>query len=864
MKSETKLLILDAHALIHRAYHALPPSFVTKSGQLVNAVYGFTSVLIKTLQDQKPTHVVAAFDSKLPTFRHEKFKAYKAQRPITAADLTSQIPLTKKVLEAFGVPILEAPGFEADDIIGALVEKFFGKAKILIVTGDLDALQLVKDGVEVLTFKKGVSDVFIYDKKAVFDRFGLEPKQLIDFKALKGDPSDNIPGVPGIGEKTASTLLQKFKTIEKIYETIEIQNSDIKDSLKNKLKENKEVAFSSRDLVVLKTDIPLKVELKDTVFGGLQPNEKIESLFQEFGFFSLFERLNKSQTKFSKEDDETTLGSKNQSNKTRIFTEEIYKKTKRVLVGVLEDGRFFISASPDEHFTFVFSGLGKIKDVLENKEVEKIGYDLKKTKHALIKEGINLGGNCFDVMIAAYLLHPGRRDYPLERIVFQELRRPPNSLKLPQVLVLALWEIYERQLKKLEENDLKKVFFEIEMPLIDVLVRMEGWGIKVELSDLKKLSKKLKSQLDLLENKIHKIAGTKFNINSPAQLSDILFNKLRIETKGLRKTPGGVISTQASELSKLSPNPFIDLVLEYRELSKLKTTYIDALPKLVDVATGRLHTSFVQTGTATGRLSSEEPNLQNIPIRSEAAQDIRRAFIAEKGYELVSFDYSQIELRLAAAFSQDEKMLEAFRLGQDIHALTAAEVNGIPIEKVDEEMRRQAKVLNFGILYGMGANAFAQSAGVSKERAREFIDEYFKKFAGVARYIEEIKDQARQLGFVRTITGRRRYIPEIHAQHQMVRSQAERIAVNMPIQGSDADISKMSMVAVDRKFSNSKDVRMLLQIHDALLFEISKSKIKEVVPEIKSIMEGIIKLPVALRVDVKSGPNWGDAKPYKI
>lgn len=855
MNKKEIFLILDAHALIHRAYHALPPSFITKKGELVNAVYGFASVLIKVLKEKKPTYVAAAFDQDKPTFRHKEFKEYKAHRPQTAFDLVNQIPKIRTLLGALGIPIIESPGFEADDVIGTLAKRFSNKANILILTGDLDTLQLVGDGVSVLTFKKGVSDSIIYDVDAVKARFDLEPSQLIDFKALKGDPSDNIPGVSGIGGKTATALIKQFLNIESLYTALEGEGSvDIKSGVKTKLITHKESAFVSKRLVTIRTDTPLTVQSIDEMkFSGIRQSPELESLFREWGFFSLFDRL------LSEDMPRANITNSAPKNSQPAF--EFSKKSisAQAVVVYYTNGQFFISQQEGESYVVEENKVQNTQFLFEDPAVKKIGYDIKSLWHALRSKNISLRGPLMDVMVGAYILYPGRRDYPLERIIFQEVGVALHHTTAGEQHCDYLWHICHKQQEKLIQNELEKVFYEIEMPLIPILGNMEERGIKLEAGVLKKLSKELEGELGTLEKKIYKLAGTSFNISSPSQLSDILFKRMAISIKGLRKTPGGVISTQASELAKLAHTyPIVNLIMEYRELSKLKTTYVDAFPKLVDVSTGRLHTRFLQTGTATGRLSSEEPNLQNIPVRSEWANKIRKAFVAEKGFSLVSFDYSQIELRLAAAISNDEKMIRAFKEGKDIHALTASFINKVPIEKVTQEMRRQAKTLNFGVLYGMGANAFAQTSGVSRDAAKQFIEEYFKDFSGIARYVEEIKDEARRTGFVRTITGRRRYIPEIHAHHQMVRSQAERIAVNMPIQGSDADINKLAMIAIDKQYGGDADVRMLIQIHDALLFEIKNEKIKEVAPRIKALMEGVVSLSVPLKIDVKAGDTWAD------
>jgi DNA polymerase-1 len=861
MPKDKRLILIDAHALIHRAYHALPATMSAPDGFSTNAIYGFTSVLIKVLKELKSNYVVAAFDRPEPTFRHEEFEDYKAQRPETASDLIEQIPRIKEILEVLGISVFEKAGFEADDIIGSLVKKFSGEFEIFIVTGDLDTLQLVGPNVKVYTLKKGVTETIIYDVKAVKGRFGLEPSQMVDFKGLRGDPSDNIPGVPGIGEKTAAALLQQFGTIERVYSALEKGKADIKEGVKKKLLENKDQAFFSKKLVVLRDDVPIKISVKDIELKHFN-QDRIEAIFKEFGFFSILDRLS---------DLPHYQAKAGRSSGSKVKSEEInsasdltsLKKFKEVVLVGGGDG-LYISGDRKSVLAVPRKLFPELGSLFSSDAVLKTGHDLKLVWRQLKeKENINLAGIEFDTMLAAYLLRSGRGDYSLERVVFGETGQMP-LLTGPADEISYIWQLKEKFIPKLKEQELWNVFEKIEMPLVAVLSQMEFLGIKLDKDLLAELSQKTEKEIIELEKKIFKISGTEFNISSPKQLSEVLFEKLGLETKGLRKTPGGAISTQAGELDKLKgKNEIIDLILDYRELAKLKTTYIDALPQLV-AQDNRLHTTFNQTGTATGRLSSENPNLQNIPARGDLAKQIRRAFVVEEGFELVSCDYSQIELRIAASIAGDEKMITAFKAGEDIHSRTASEIFNTSIKEVNEEMRRQAKVLNFGVLYGMGVRGFMEAAGVSKERARQFIDEYFHDFHGIAEYIKNIKEEAARNSFVKTLTGRRRLLPEIHSENQMLKSQAERMAINMPIQGTAADIMKLAMIEISKWLKENKleeDIRMLLQVHDELIFEVKKDKLTEF-SKIKDIMERAMKLEVPLKVDIKVGPNWSEMQKY--
>lgn len=839
-----RLILIDGNALVHRAFHALPP-LTSPRGTVTNAVFGFASILLKTIKELKPDYIAATFDLAGPTFRHEEFAEYKIHRERAPDELYTQIPLAKDVLEAFGIPIYEKQGYEADDLIGTLAVKIknnplAGGLQIVIATGDLDTLQLVEGKkVVVFTLKKGVSDTVVYDEEAVMARYGLKPDQLNDYKGLKGDPSDNIPGVPGVGEKTAAALIKEFGSLENLYQSLEnrkeknkVVEGKLSPKLIEKLLEFKDQAFFSKQLATLVTDLDVDLSLGKTDWRKNMDQSKIETLFKDLGFTSLLKRLSE-------------IGLSGEGSGLAL------KKEAAEAEGLVFD--------PNKKNIYIADAGDKkaLENITANPEALLIGHDLKGLFKTLISRGIHIKNQIFDTKIAAYLLNPDLKDYDFDKIYYLEFRETPSSD--PAKKPAYLWKLKEHLWEKIKLANLIKIFEDIEMPLIKVLAEMELSGIKIDGRALKRLLETTNKELAKLEIKIYKLVGTDFNINSPSQLGEILFNKLQIKGR-VRKTSGGAMSTAAPELEKLrDEHPIIDLILQYRELQKLKTTYIEPFPLLVNKADGRLHTTYNQTGTATGRLSSQDPNLQNIPIKTELGQEFRKAFIAEKGYRLTSLDYSQIELRVIAHIAQDEKMIEAFRKGEDIHTRTAAEIFEVAPEKVTKEMRRQAKVLNFGIIYGMGPLGFARAAGVDRQRAREFITKYLDDFSGVARYIEKTKEKTRHDGYVETLFGRRRQLLDIYSTIPQVQAQAERMAINHPIQGTAADLMKMAMIRVhDFIYRNLKEgeARILLQVHDELVCEIKEKLVSQVASELKKIMESIYQLDVPLIVDIKYGSNW--------
>ena len=890
-----KLILIDGHALVHRAFHALPPTLNSPKGVPTNAVFGFTSVLLKMIKDLKPDYIAATFDLAAPTFRHEEFAEYKAHREKAPDELHAQVPLVKEVLAAFGIPIYEKAGFEADDLIGSLAEKSkksppTGGLQTIIMTGDLDTLQLVDDDkVIVFTLRKGVTDTVIYDENEVFKRYGLKPEQLNDFKGLKGDPSDNIPGVPGVGEKTAAMLIQKFGNLEKLYESIaEVKSKKLKvksedkilsEKLIQKLLDNKDMAFFSKKLSTIIKDVELDFELDKAEWLKHLNKDEVKKLLKELGFYSLIKRLEEMDILVGRqmalletgtvEKEVAQIEKVKSANEIKGIATKI-KEDKEVVfdlsddvLSVVQDGKCVNIAWPTITKS---SGLIKeFKEIFESKDVFKIGHDFKESAKFLLGHGIELDDHGFDTKLAAYLLNSDRKDYGLEKIYFDEFQE--NLAEDKRENPLFILKLKERQSERLKKEKLEWLFENIEVPVARILAEMELRGILIDSKAIAGLSKLITSEIKALEKEIYKLAGTEFNINSPKQLSEVLFEKLGLKKTApasprLRRTSKGALSTAAGELEKLADeHPVIEKILRYREIQKLKTTYIDPFPTLISKTSGRLHTTFNQTGTTTGRLASQDPNLQNIPIRTELGQEFRKAFIASPGYKLVSFDYSQLELRIAAHISQDEKMIATFKRGEDIHTRTAAEIFGVKPEAVDKNMRRDAKVLNFGILYGMGILGFQRASGVSRERAREFIDRYMKEFPGIARYMNDMKIKARKDGYVSTVFGRRRWFPEIRSSMPQVVNQAERMAINMPIQGSGADLMKLAMIKIFdliHEIKNQDDAFLLLQVHDELLFEVKESSVKNIADKIKNLMENAHKFDVPLTVDVKCGNNWAE------
>ncbi|MDO8505321.1 MAG: DNA polymerase I [bacterium] len=845
MSTLERFMIIDGNALVHRAFHALPP-LSKKDGKLVNAVYGFTTVLMKALKELNPAYAAVTFDLPGGTFRNELYKEYKAQRIKKPQELYDQFPLVKEVVRAFGISVVEKQGFEADDLIATLSRKSeirnlpAGKAgpkseiETIIVTGDMDTLQLVDEHTKVYSFRKGFSDVVIYDEKAVHEKYGLRPDQMIDYKALRGDPSDNIPGVRGIGEKTASELISKFESLEKVYEVLEQGSKNKEQTIRPKvaelLKTYKADAMLGKTLVTLVRDVQIDATLLSCKVYP-QDSAKLREVFEKFGFKNLVARLEKENPAADLQPAQKNQGSLLEGNG---------------LVPTQGSGRQ--------------RELSSVVPIVILKQ-GTIGHDLKTILHST---SYVLHPPIFDTMIASYLLNPGSRTHDFIAVVRD------HNIAMEEISIV-LSKLKHLLQEKLNKENLTDVFEKIEMPLIPVLSKMEETGIKINASYLKTLSEDFEKELSRLTKEIYKHAEQEFNINSPLQLREILFEKMKLapEVGRIKKTAkGGVSSTAAGQLEKLrGTHPIVDLIFDYRELAKLQGTYATALPELIDKKDARVHSTFNQAVTATGRLSSSNPNLQNIPIKTENGRMIRNAFIAEKGFVLFSADYSQIELRVAASLSGDSEMIKAFQSGHDFHTETAARVFEVIAEKVDAQMRRKAKAINFGIIYGMGATSLAIATGTTRAEAEQFIERYFEVFNTLRDYLEGLKEQARTAGYVETLFGRRRYLPEITSGVQQIRASAERMAINMPVQGTAADLMKMAMIKIHESIKTLKhesSVRMLLQVHDELVFEIKKELVSEVAPKIKSIMESVYALKVPIVVDLKQGENWGEMDKFPL
>ncbi len=794
-KKRERLVLLDSHAIIHRAYHALP-DFTSPSGEPSGALYGLSSMLLRIVSDLKPDYIAACYDLPKPTMRHEAYAGYKATRSKADPALVAQIISSRKVFEAFSIPIYEKEGFEADDLLGTIAHQLKDNddIEVIIASGDMDTMQLiVGDKVRVYTLKKGLNDTIMYNEKAIIERFGFGPLLIQDYKGLRGDPSDNIIGVPGIGEKTATDLIVNFGPIEKIYKTLEkdeqvLKDKGIKPRIIELLKEHKEDALFSKMLATIRLDAPITFELPEAVWKDGRTLPKVLALFDEYGFRSIRERAR------------------------AVFH--------------AEEGTAPDTAADD----------AAEAEVILEEDVDQ--FKLQEAKVMLW-------------LLASDFTNPNIEDI------------------LAYTQATTFEAAYETLTKKIAETGrLQEVYDTIEHPLIDQLNRMREHGVCIDTAVLKDLAKKYRAELADAEKKIYELAGHEFTITSPRQLGTVLFDELGLKAKGQKKTATGQRSTREEELAKIQDlHPIVDAILEYRQIQKLLSTYIESIPPLLG-EDGKLHAEFLQAGTTTGRMASQNPNLQNIPIRSDRGRAIRHAFVPMKGFTLLGFDYSQIELRIAAFLSKDPILCEIFASGRDVHQEVAARVFGVEPEKVDREMRRRAKIINFGILYGMGVNALRQQLGTSTAEAHQFSDDYFATFKRLAEYLEEVRGFARKNGFTETLFGRRREFAGIQSPLPYVRAQAERMAINAPIQGTQADITKLAMVRVDAmlKEEGLEDcAHLLLQVHDELVYEVREDRVAALAQSIKEIMESVVPTSetngVPIITEGKLGPNWGDMHP---
>ena len=790
-KTKKTLVLLDAHAIIHRAYHALP-DFSSSSGEPTGALYGIVAMLVNIMKDVKPDYVAACFDLPKPTFRHEIFKDYKGSRKKSDEALVAQIIRSRDIFKAFNIPIYEMEGYEADDLLGTIVEQQKGNKKlnIVIASGDMDTMQLVNGKqVQVYTLKKGVKDTIMYDEKAVLERFKFVPELLPDYKGLRGDPSDNIPGIRGIGEKTATTLISTLGDLDSIYKKLEKLDASDKPGLKKfgltprtlgLLIEGKDEAYFSKMLATIKRDVPVEYNLPDVQWLESVNKEDVFKLLQELELRTLIGRA-------------------------------------KLLLGSDEGSDSLV-------------GLGEQKPV-DELELKQVGIMLW-----LIKSDIT------NPTLDDILQFTGASS-------FAEAKTQIEAL--------------------LKERELEGVYKNVEAPLIPIIEQVGKTGILLDTEYLTKLSKEYHKELDALEKKIFKLSGVEFNIRSPKQLGEVLFDKMGLTAK--KKTASGQYSTNEKELKKLvGESPIIEMIFDYRELQKLLSTYVDNLPKMVG-EDGRLHTEFLQSGTTTGRMASQNPNVQNIPTKTRHGKRVRGGFIAKQGSTLIALDYSQVELRCAAVLSQDEKLLEVFKNREDIHNKVAAEVFGVSPDNVTPEMRRRAKVINFGILYGMGVNALRSSLQeggteeVTVKEARAYLDKYFESFSGLAKWIDSTKSDAARLGYTTTLFGRKRYFDGLQSKLPFIRAAAERMAVNAPVQGTSADITKLAMIATEKYITGNNlqnKVKLLLQVHDELIYEVegdaSDADIQEIMFGLKEVMESVADFEIPITVDIKTGKNWAD------
>ncbi len=888
MPNRPRLLLIDGSSYIYRAFYAIRQLSNSK-GFPTNAIYGFTQMILKVLKDQRPDYLAVVLDAKGPTFRSEVYKEYKANRPPMPDTLVPQIPYIKRIIESYRIPILEMEGYEADDLIGAVAKGLENQVDVIIITGDKDILQLVSNHIEVYDPMKekrfGITEVT--------ERFGFPPGRIVEMMGLAGDAIDNIPGVPGIGEKTATELIKTFGTIDYLLANLgQVRQK----KLKEKLETYGEQAKLSRRLATICIDVPMTMELKNFL---LPPPDlgNLREIFKELEFTKLLRDLPEEDRSGKKDYRLITewnafLALLQKLKETRLFSIDLETTSlypmRAGLVGVS------ISYAPYQAFYIplghqcpeateqlpLAQALEVLKPILEDPEIKKVGQNIKYDWIVLRRYGIKLQGIPCDTMIASYLLNPTKHNHNLGEIAREYLDiamteygelvgTGGKAVTFDQVglekardyscddaaITLQLSHLL---LPRLIEGGSKELFDRIEVPLLQVLAKMEMNGVKIDVDLLGEFSKEIETHLQQKMDRIHTLAGEAFNINSSQQLGKILFEKLRLPMG--KKTKTGY-STDVDVLTKLALQHELPLeVLSYRNLSKLKSTYIDTLPQLVHPETGRIHTSYNQTVTATGRLSSSDPNLQNIPIRTEEGNRIRQAFVPEKGCQILSADYSQIELRVMAHFSKDETLLTAFREDQDIHARTASDVFHVPMESVTPEMRRKAKVINFGILYGMSAYGLSQQLEVEPKVAQAYIDEYFKEYDGVRVYIETCLKEARQKGYVSTLLNRRRYLPEIHSPNAFIKQSAERMAINSPVQGTAADIIKAAMIRIQDRIEHSGlSTKMIMQVHDELVFEVPENERQEVLPLVQEEMGTVVPLSVPLKVSLHSGMNWAEA-----
>ena len=890
MKNKS-IMIIDGSSLLHRAFYALP-LLTTKKGLYTNGVYGFLTMLYKIKEEYEPNYICVAFDKKGPTFRHKQYEQYKGTRQSTPSELAQQFPLLKEILTAMNIITLEMSEYEADDIAGTLAK--MGEEEdleVILVTGDRDYLQLATDKSKVIITKKGISEIELYDRTRIVEDYGIEPKQFIELKGIMGDKSDNIPGVPGIGEKTGLKLIKEFGTIENIYKNLDIISGK---KLKENLIENETIAYLSRKLGEIITNIPLETTINDLLV--VEPEWKeLKVLYEELEFKSL---LNKVPDEFKDRSKEISIEYKYRDINPlefNILLTSIQKDKKVAFKFILANSNYIeseiigIGLKNENNITnfidlrlYMSEFISVFKSIFEDESISKIGHNLKLDIIQLFRLGISINNYSFDSMIAQYLINPSQSNYSINNLsdeylgvygIDEEsiLGKGKNAktysdlsneefMKYTSFVLKTVMLLEPIMMKLIIEQEMDDLYLNIELPLVEVLGNMEFIGFDIDEDELISLGKEFDEEIEILTNNIYELADIKFNINSPKQIGEILFEKLGLPV--VKKTKTGY-STDVEVLDKLKDqHPIIGKILRYRQIVKLKSTYIDGLLNLINKKTNRIHSSLNQTIATTGRISSTDPNLQNIPIRTEDGRRIRKAFIAQApDYKLIDGDYSQIELRVLAHISEDPRMIEAFKEGEDIHRKTASEVFHVAKDDVTPHLRYKAKAINFGIVYGISDFSLSKDLEITRKEAKEYIDNYFNNYKLVRKYMDDTIAEGREKGFVETILNRRRYIPELNAKNFNVRSFGERIAMNTPIQGSAADIIKKAMVGVYKELKSRKlKSRLILTVHDELIIESHVSELKEVEALMKDIMENCIELKVPLNVDIMLGDRWYDTK----
>lgn len=881
---EKRLIIIDGNSIINRAFYALP-DMSNSEGLKTNAIFGFVRMMFKIIEDYQPTHMSVAFDKKAPTFRHKQYADYKAGRKKMPDELAQQLQPLKDLLDKFNINRLELEGYEADDLIGTVArlgeENDF---KVYIVTGDKDAIQLASHKTTTLITKKGVGEVEEYNYDSVLERYEMTPTQFIDLKGLMGDKSDNIPGVPGVGEKTGIKLLKQYSTIENLIE----HTDELKGSIKKKIEENKDLALMSKELATIITNVPIEVKLEDLAYGDYNKDDVVEK-FKEFGFTSLITKL------LDIEGGETTIKEEIDLKIEHLDNvEDFIKKAeenKKVIIDVIgKEGNIldkrvlyvFLSLDGNEIYYVNEDELPQIKTLLSNPEIKKHGYDLKEDYILLKPYEIELNSMDFDITIAEYLIDSkSSTSYECSAIAMKYLTRKIKSKedllgkgakakKFDEIefdelsayigdILNTVNGVYPKMEEKLKETEMDGLFYHVEMPLVEVLGSMEYIGMKVDKDQLNELKEKFTTIINELENEIFELAGEPFNINSPKQLGVVLFEKLGLPV--IKKTKTGY-STNAEVLEKLrDKHEIIDKITEYRQIVKLNSTYVEGLLKIINPKTGRIHSSFNQTITTTGRISSTEPNMQNIPVKTEMGRDIRKVFVADDNCKLVDADYSQVELRVLAHMSGDENMIDAFKHGEDIHSKTASQIFDVDIKDVTSKQRIEAKAINFGIIYGKTDFGLSQDLNIPVATAKAYIDSYFNKYPKIKEFMDEAVESATETGYATTILNRRRYIPEIKASNFIVRNQGKRFAMNAPIQGSAADIIKVAMVNVYNKLKeNNMKSKLILQVHDELIVEAVDEELEMAEKIVREEMENAQSMDVKLDVDLNTGDSWYETK----